>query len=408
MKAFILAAGDGTRMRPLTARMPKALLPVAGKPLLQHMLETLKACKVKDITILVNPGRRYIDQEFGDGSELGVGLSYVVQKKPLGTANAIGTAGLVLEEDFLCINGDVIVNKDTIRGALDSFKKGGEAVVTGVPVNNPKEFGILEQKAGKLVRIVEKQKNPPGNLANAGIYVFTPGIFKWIEKTEKSIRGEYEITDTLTMMAAKGDIICQTYYGEWVDVGRPWDLLRANKLLMEGLKPKIEGEIQPNTTIEGNVTLGKGSIIRNGAYIIGPVIIGRDTDIGPNCYIRPSTFIGNECKVGNATEVKNSILMDRAKAPHHNYVGDSVLGCETNLGSGTKVANLRLDGKNIRVSLKGKVVDTGMRKLGVITGDNVKVGINASIQPGTIIGEDSFVGAGTTIGGTISPSSRIN
>jgi bifunctional UDP-N-acetylglucosamine pyrophosphorylase/glucosamine-1-phosphate N-acetyltransferase len=176
---------------------------------------------------------------------------------------------------------------------------------------------------------------------------------------------------------------------------------------MEGLKSRIEGEVQPNATIEGNIVLGKGSRIMNGAYVIGPVIIGQDTDIGPNCYIRPSTFIGNECKVGNASEVKNSILMDHAKAPHHNYVGDSVLGCDTNLGSGTKVANLRLDGANIKVSLKGKIVDTGMRKLGVITGDNVKVGINASIQPGTIISEDCFIGAGTTVGGTISPGSRI-
>ncbi len=407
MKAFILAAGDGTRMRPLTARMPKALLPVAGKPLLQHMLETLRACKVKDICILVNPGRRYIDQEFGDGSELGVNLSYVVQRKPLGTANAIGTAKLVLDEDFLCINGDVIVNKETIKGALDCFKKTGSTVVTGVQVDNPREFGILEHKGGKLVRVVEKSKNPPGNLANAGIYVFTPEIFREIENTGKSIRGEYEITDTLTSLAAKKDVLCQRYEGEWVDVGRPWDLLRANKLLMQGLKARIEGEVQPNATIEGDIVLGKGSRIMNGAYIIGPVIIGQDTEIGPNCYIRPSTFIGNGCKVGNASEVKNSILMDKAKAPHHNYVGDSVLGRETNLGSGTKVANLRLDGANIKVSLKGKIVETGLRKLGVITGDNVKVGINASIQPGTIISEDCFVGAGTTVGGTIQPGSKI-
>jgi bifunctional UDP-N-acetylglucosamine pyrophosphorylase/glucosamine-1-phosphate N-acetyltransferase len=407
MKAFILAAGDGTRMRPLTARMPKALLPVAGKPLLQHMLETLKACKVKDICILVNPGRRYIDQEFGDGSDIGVELSYVVQRKPLGTANAIGTAKLVLDEDFLAINGDVIVNKETIKGALDCFKKTGSTIVSGVPVENPAEFGILDQKGGKLIRVVEKSKNPPGNLANAGIYVFTPEIFKEIENTEKSIRGEYEITATLTALAARKEVLCNKFEGEWVDVGRPWDLLKANKLLMQGLKMKIDGEVQPNATIEGNIVLGEGSRIMNGAYIIGPVIIGRDTEIGPNCYIRPSTLIGDKCKVGNASEVKNSILMEKAKAPHHNYVGDSVLGTNTNLGSGTKVANLKLDGSNIRVSLKGKIVDTGLRKLGVITGDNVKVGINASIQPGTIISEDCVVGAGTTVGGMIQPGSKI-
>ncbi|MDD4307844.1 MAG: sugar phosphate nucleotidyltransferase [Thermoplasmata archaeon] len=407
MKAFILAAGDGTRMRPLTANMPKSLLPVAGKPLIQHMLETLKACKVKDVTILVNPGRRYIDQEFGDGSELGLELKYVVQRQPLGTANAVGTARLVIDEPFLCINGDVIVNKPTVSGILANFKKNGSTVVTGVAVDNPSEFGILDRKNGKLVRVVEKSKNPPGNLANAGIYMFNPDVFGWIDRTDKSVRGEFEITDTLTKMASQENIQCHEFEGEWVDVGRPWDLLKANKLLMEGLRSKVEGEVQPNATIVGNVILGKDSRILNGAYVVGPVIIGQETEIGPNCYIRPSTFIGSHCKVGNASEVKNSILMDGAKAPHHNYVGDSVLGRDTNLGSGTKVANLRLDGRSIRVALKGKIVDTGLRKLGVITGDNVKVGINASIQPGTIISEDSLVGAGTTVGGTISPGSRI-
>lgn len=407
MRGFVLAAGDGTRMRPLTANMPKPLLPVAGKPLLQHMLETLKACRVKQVTILVNPGRRHIDQQFGDGSDLGLELTYVVQRQPLGTANAVGTARLVLDEDFLCINGDVVVNRETVKAVLDRFKAGGTAVVTGVPVDNPSEFGILDCKEGRLMRVVEKSKTPPGNLANAGIYAFTPEVFGWVDKTEKSIRGEFEVTDTLTMMAAAGEVAVETYRGEWVDVGRPWDLLRANRLLMDGLKPSIQGEVQPNATLEGPVVVGEGSRVLNGAYIIGPAIIGRDSEIGPNCYIRPSTYIGDGCKVGNASEVKNSILMEGAKAPHHNYVGDSVLGRDTNLGSGTKVANLRLDGRSIRVSLKGKLVDTGLRKLGVITGDNVKVGINASIQPGTVIGEDTLVGAGTTVSGTISPGSRI-
>jgi len=407
MKVFIMAAGDGMRMRPLTANMPKSLLPVAGKPLMQHMLETLKSCRLKDITVLVNPGRRYIDQEFGDGSDLGLELSYVVQRHALGTANAVGTARLVLDEPFLCLNGDVIINRKTVTGILEDFRKNGRTVVTGTAVDNPSEYGILEVKSGKLRRVVEKSKTPPGNLANAGVYMFTPEIFGWIDRTEKSPRGEYEITDTLTMMAEETEIGVHGFEGEWVDVGRPWDLLRANKLLMEGLRPKTEGEVQPNATLEGPVAVGPGSRVLNGAYIVGPVIIGQDTEIGPNCYIRPWTFIGSGCKVGNATEVKNSILMDGAKAPHHNYVGDSVLGRETNLGSGTKVANLRLDGRNIRVSLRGRVVDTGLRKLGVITGDNVKVGVNASINPGTIISEDCMIGAGATVSGTIEPGSRV-
>ncbi len=407
MRALVLAAGDGTRMQPLTSSMPKSLLPVAGKPLIQHMLETLKSSKIRDITILVSPGRRYIEQELGDGEDLGLNIDYLVQAKPLGTANAVGTASKSIDEPFLAINGDIILNQATLKSILSEYKKNSGMMVTGFKVENPREYGVFDVKNGITKRVVEKSKRPPSNMANAGIYLFTPEVFDFIEKTPESVRGEYEITDTLNMMAQEMDIGLSEFQGQWMDVGRPWDLLKANKLLMEGLKSDIKGEVQPNATIEGEIILGKGSRILNGAYIIGPVIIGENTDIGPNCYIRPSTFIGNGCKVGNATEVKNSILMDGAKAPHHNYVGDSVIGPGCNLGSGTKVANLRLDGRNIKSSLKGKMVDTGLRKLGVIMGENVKTGINASIDPGTIIGQNSFVGPGTTVGGFISPDSKV-
>ena len=395
------------RMRPLTANTPKSLLPVAGKPFLQHTLETLKACRVKKVTILVGWGRRDIERQFGDGADIGLQIDYIVQKKPLGTGHAIGVTEGHITEPFLSINGDVIINKETVRALIDRFKIKNTTIVTGAPVKYPSEFGIIDGKRGKLVRMVEKSKNPPGNLANTGIYLFTPEIFQWIERTERSPRGEYEITDTLTMMASVEKILIENFRGDWLDIGRPWDLLRANSLLMANLKGRIDGEVQPYATLEGEVVLGKGSRILNGAYVIGPVIIGENTDIGPNCYIRPSTYVGNGCKVGNAVEVKNSIIMDGSKVPHHNYVGDSVIGRDCNIGSGTKVANLRLDNRNIRVSLKGRKTDTGLRKLGVIMGDGVKVGINATIDPGTIIGEDSFIGPGAFVSGTISPGSKI-
>lgn len=394
-------------MWPLTSHTSKSLLPVAGKPFLQHTLETLKACNVKKVTILVRWGRREIKHVFGDGTSLDLEIDYLVQRKPLGTAHAIGVAKGKIDEPFLSINGDVLVDKKTIKAILNCYKKEKSTIVTGAPVDTPQEFGVIEEEDGRLVRIVEKSKHPPSNMANTGTYLYTPDIFDWIDKTEKSPRGEYEITDTLTLMAAEQKVVCETFKGEWIDVGRPWDLLKANTFLMKSLKAQVEGEVQPYATVEGEVSVGSGSRILNGAYVIGPAIIGENTDIGPNCYIRPSTFVGNGCKVGNAVEIKNSIIMDGSKVPHHNYLGDSVIGQNCNLGSGTKVANLRLDNRNIRVSLKGKIIDTGLRKLGVIMGDNVKTGINASIDPGTMIGEECFIGPGTVASGTISSNSKI-
>src|SRR3990172_79151 len=187
------------------------------------------------------------------------------------------------------------------------------------------------------------------------------------------------------MLAESGELAAEVLPGEWVDVGRPWDLLRANEIYLAGLNGKVEGELEE-----------------------GARVIGENAEIGPNCFIRPSTYIGNGCKVGNGSEVKNSIIMDGSHVPHLNYVGDSILGERCNLGAGTKIANLRLDEKNVRVPHKGQDVDTGRRKLGVIMGDDVKTGINATIDVGTVIGEGTFIGLGAVVRGVVAPKSRIH
>ncbi len=151
------------------------------------------------------------------------------------------------------------------------------------------------------------------------------------------------------------------------------------------LKAVAKAHVEPNATIKGEVTIGKGTIIRNGSYIEGPVVIGENCDIGPNCYIRSSTAIGNHARVGNAVEIKNTIIMEGTHVGHLSYVGDSVIGRRCNFGAGTKVANLRHDGKNIKVKIKSKIIDSGRRKLGVIMGDDVHTGINTSINIGVMI-----------------------
>ncbi len=411
MKAFILAAGEGTRMRPLTSKISKSLLPIAGKPFIEHTLDALKANGISEISILIGWGAKELESHFGNGSKLGLKIRYIHQKDRLGTAHAIGYARKHMKTDpFLAINGDVVITKGTIKSVLANFKKYGDMIITGAEVPNPCDYGIIKLGKGNCLScLIEKPKNPPTNLANAGLYLFTHEIFDAIDKTELSMRGEYEVTDSIQMLTDdQKKFRCVTIKDDWVDVGRPWDLLKANSILMKDLEEKIEGKVQPYATIEGPVVVGKGTVIRNGSYIIGPVIIGKNSDIGPNCYIRPSTYIGDKCKVGNATEVKNSVIMDGSKVPHHNYMGDSVIGRNCNFGSGTKVANLRLDGKNIIVNIKGQHVNTGIRKFGVIAGDNVKTGINATIDPGTIIGENSFIGPGAIIKGIIAPGSKVH
>ncbi len=395
-------------MRPLTANIPKPLLPVAGKPFLRHVVEALRDGGVSDVSILIGWQAKRVREYFGHGDALGVRIDYAEQAERLGTAHAIGLARSHVDGPFLALNGDIVLTASAVTGILDLHRQTNGPVIGVAPSADPSQYGVVEVKDGKVVGIEEKPKHPTSNLINAGLYVFPPEIFGLIEKTPKSPRGEYEITDTLRFLIEKADVHAFTLQDEWIDVGRPWDLLKANEILLKNLKGDVQGEVEEGAVLTGPVAIGKGTRVLAGANVRGPTVIGEDSEIGPNCLIRPSTSIGNRCKVGNACEVKNSILMDGTHVPHLNYVGDSILGERCNLGAGTKVANLRLDEQPVKVSVKGKEVDTGLRKLGVVMGDDVKTGINASIDVGTVIGEGTFIGMGAVARGQIAPRSRIH
>jgi bifunctional UDP-N-acetylglucosamine pyrophosphorylase/glucosamine-1-phosphate N-acetyltransferase len=409
LKALILAAGESTRMRPLTAHIPKPLLLVAGKPFLEHTILNLKKAGIKDILILIGWHSDRISDYFGDGKRLGVKIQYLHQTERSGTAHAIGLAQKKFSDKFLCINGDIIISVEQVKGILNYQKRVKSSVMALAKVEDPTGLGVVQLEDQKIKKIIEKPKKKIGDLINAGIYLFKPLIFKAIDKTQISIRGEYEITDTIELLGSEMNHPVYGYQlqGTWLDISMPWHLLNANEILMKSLTAKNLGTIQKYATIEGPVQVGKGSVIRNGSYIIGPVIIGENCTIGPNCLIRPYTNIGDNCKIGNAVEVKNSIVMNNSNVPHHNYVGDSIIGENCNLGSGTKVANLRLDNKNIYTFVRGERIETNRTKLGVIMGDNVKTGINSIINIGTVIGENSQIGPGAIASGSIAPNSTI-
>ena len=172
---------------------------------------------------------------------------------------------------------------------------------------------------------------------------------------------------------------------------------------MSGLESQVLGKVEDFVTIKGAVRIGESTVVRSGSYIEGPVIIGADCEIGPNCHIRPHTTIADGCQVGAFVGVKNCIIMRGTKLPHHNYTGDCVIGEGCNFGAGTKVANLRLDKKNVFVS----GIDTGRRKLGAIIGDNVETGINASINVGCMIGNNTHIGPGALASGVILPGAKV-
>ncbi|MCL0094286.1 sugar phosphate nucleotidyltransferase [Dehalococcoidales bacterium] len=397
MKAVILAAGEGSRMRPLTYTRPKVMLPIANKPILEHLLIEVRKAGIGEVIFIVGYHDEQVRDYFGSGDKWGVSISYLTQRKQLGTADALRLVEGLVDGNFLVINGDIIVNQKDIS----SLANKSDNTLSVIEVEDSRDLGVVELKEGKVVHIYEKAAKPPSPMANAGLYLFTPDIFDAISQTSKSRRGEYEITDSLQLMIDQGHHISYQEISYWLDLSYPWDLLAGNESLLAGIEQQNLGEVEENVVIKGVVSIGKDTVIRSGSYIVGPVIIGGDCDIGPNCYIRPYVSIGDNCHIGSAVEIKNSIIMKGSKIPHHNYVGDSIIGEGCNLGSGTKIANLRLDKKEIWVA------STRRRKLGAIIGDRVETGINASINVGSMIGNNTHIGPGAIAGGIISPNSRI-
>ncbi len=405
MRAVILAAGEGTRMRPLTENKPKVMLPIANKPMLEYTILEAKAAGITDFVLIVGYQKEAITGYFGDGSRLGVNVEYVVQEKQAGTGHAFGMAAQACDDRFIALNGDVTVNAEHLKKLIG---RKDDAIITVKEVADPRAYGVIEAVDGRVTRIVEKSPQPPTNLANAGIYLFDPCIFEAIAKTPLSPRGEIEITDSLQSLIDTGRSVgYEVMDSEWLDIGRPWQLLTANEMVLKDLQPSIEGDVEPNATLKGPVSVGKGTLIRNGAYIVGPCTIGENCDIGPNCFIRASTSIGNNVHIGNAVEVKNSIIMNGTKIGHLSYVGDSVIGERCNFGAGTKIANLRLDEKTIPVTVNGKKTDSGRRKLGCIMGDDVHTGIGSLINVGTSLGAGAMVGPGELAKGEIKKGERL-
>jgi len=368
-------------MRPLTLSRPKVMVPIGGRPFLDHVVDRAMEAGVIRFVFVVGYRSEVIIDHFGDGNEFGADIEYVVQSEQLGTGHALMMAEDMATDRFLVLNGDVLADLPSLKRFLEIK---GDAVAAK-RVADPSRYGVFEVDGDRLRSVVEKSRSPPSDLANAGIYLFRKTIFEALRGVNKSVRGEVELTDGINVLVSRGEEVRVVEIEDWIEVGRPWDVLEANKILLSEIDRRIEGNVEPGATLSGNVIIGEGSRVRSGSYIVGPVVIGKDCDIGPNCFIRAHTCIGDRVRIGNAVEIKNSAIMDNTNVAHLSYVGDSVIGSKCNFGAGTIVANLRHDDANIKSFIKGEKVDSGRRKLGAIVGDDVKTGINSSVYPGTVI-----------------------
>ncbi|MCX8125884.1 MAG: sugar phosphate nucleotidyltransferase [Dehalococcoidia bacterium] len=399
MKTVILAAGGGKRMQPLTSTLPKVMLPIANRPFLEHLLIELKQAGMDEFIFIVGYRADSVRNHFGNGSRWGVSIEYCDQHEPVGTSHAVKLVREKVKDRFMLVNGDVMLKASDFK----QLKERKAPTISLFEVQDATGLGVVEIDGDRVIRIHEKASSPPSRLANAGAYLLTSDIFDVTDRVPRSPRGEYELPDAIQMLIDNGTKVEHLITKWWLTITYPWDLLVANEELLNRAKAIRKGLIEPGAVVKGKVSIGKGTIVHSGSYIIGPVTIGEECEIGPNCYIRPTTSIGNRCHIGASVEVKNSIIMDGSKIPHLSYVGDSIIGLDCNLGAGTKIANLKLDGSNV---IAGGV-ETGRRKFGAVIGHGVHTGINVNISPGTIIGSHSHIWPDVLIGGEIPPGSTI-
>ena len=355
MKGVILHGGHGTRLRPLTHTGPKQLIPVANKPISQYVLEDLKNVGVRDVAIIVGgvmPEK--VKDYYGDGSRFGVKVVYVEQDRPGGIAQAVGlTESFVGKSSFIVYLGDNLL-KGGISDIANEFKqKKYDAMVLLCKVEHPQQFGVAEfDKNGRLVRLVEKPKEPPSNFALTGIYFLTPLIFKMIRKLKPSWRGELEITEAIQMMLEEGyNVGYRIVEGWWKDTGTVEDILEANILVLDEMDAKVEAKVE-GACLQGRVSVGKNAQIKNGAMIRGPTVIGEDALIEDGVYIGPYTSIGNGTHVRKG-EIENSIIMENCVIEIGTKIVDSVIGAHTEITTNQKgpKGHKLIVGENSRIIL---------------------------------------------------------
>ncbi len=411
MQAVILAGGAGKRVFPLAVNKPKPMFKLLGKPLIQHVVEILKANGLDSFVVVVGHQGEQIKDYFGDGKQFGVRMKYTLQEEALGMANALETAKDMVEDNFLVVNADDLFEDSLVEMMLRKFKDGkADIVLSCKPVEETWKFGIIKVEKDRVTKLVEK---PPkgqeeSNLAVIGVYLITKRIFSYLKKTPVS---DHQYEDAIQkFIEDKNNVRAVSYDGFFAGYKYPWDLFRMNTFLMDSQikKQTIEDEVQISETakVEGNVWIRKGAKILDNACVKGPCYVGANTIIGNNCLVRGYASIGDDCIVGFTSEIKSSLIGDDCLF-HMNYVGDSIISDNCLFGAGSTTANFRFDEKNIQVMVDGKKVDSGTNKLGVIMGDHSKAGINSALAPGVKLGPYSIVGAGVHLQEDLEPGQML-
>lgn len=400
MKALILTGGAGRTLVPFSSTRPKAMTVVAGGSLMRRTLTHLREVGVTDVTVVLGQYGDKVKERFQDGQDSGVHLSYVEQERPGGIVDAILRARnrFMPGEFFILVYGDVVTSANPFHQLLQSFNS-FKGPIAGVCLPGPPtvRYGNVYLSGTRIRKIIEKPTTAGlGNYVLAGVFVLPTDVFALLEKSG----GDMErVFDGLTQ--APG-LHASIWEEGWIDVEYPWDILAANRMVMDTWE---EAHISRHAVIEGNVTITgpahiePGSVIKSGVVLAGPCYIGRNCYVGNNVLVRAYSSLGAGSMIGYGVELKNCVLFGNLKVGRLSFVGDSVLGENVDIGSGTMTINENMDRTSVRVDVRGESVDSGLTKLGAFMGDDVKVGAGNTLAAGTVLVPGTCVPHHATIGG---------
>lgn len=414
MKALVLTAGEGQRLRPLTSNRSKSMLMIAGRPVLQYIIDSLIENDIRDIVMVVGHGREELIDHFQMGTDQGVRIRYVIQHKQVGAENAILTAKEELEDDeeFLLVNGDVLVEPEMVTRTLNNHQTtDGFVTMLVTLVSNPEQFGSVKIGSNGVVEKLVEKGGPDryvSNYAVAGVSVFNRETLALLEKYEKMEK----IFEEMINNGKK--VIATVWEKEWAEFTWPWDLLNANRIVMDrqlrgkGSFIAESADVHPSVIIEGSVYIDEGSIIRPNTTIHGPVYIGKRVYIGNNSLVRDYSSLCDGGKIGYAVEMRNSMVFERVNIGRMTYLADSIVGADTCIEAGAQLWNWRPGNEPLFLESGEERVQIPSRKFGAIIGDNVVIGVNTSIFPATRIGENTTVSAGCVITEDIEPNKEVH
>ncbi|MFF8556699.1 glucose-1-phosphate thymidylyltransferase [Streptomyces sp. NPDC015501] len=336
MKALVLSGGSGTRLRPISYAMPKQLVPIAGKPVLEYVLENIRDLDIKEVGIVVGDWAQEIIEAIGDGSRFGLRITYIRQDQPLGIAHCVKLAREFLDEDdFVLYLGDIMLDGDLPAQAREFLRARPAARIVVRQVPDPRAFGVIELDAeGQVLRLVEKPREPRSDLAAIGVYFFTADVHRAVDAIRPSARGELEITDAIQWLLEHGSRVeAGRYTDYWKDTGRVEDVVECNRRMLGRLARRVSGEVGPESELLGGVVVEEGARVTR-SRIVGPAVIGAGTVV-EDSQIGPYASIGRHCTV-RASRLSDSIVLDDASILAVAGLHGSLIGRGARVGPGAR------------------------------------------------------------------------